>query len=310
MPADAPLRVAESVTLAPARQVSAQDRTRVQAILAYCRRNPSILIGSGLLLSLLVISVIGPLAIDTKEAEPLSAFPALPPSWDYPLGTDNHGRNLLAVIVSGLPSTLQIGFLAGAIGLGLGTVLGFLSGYLGGVLDAVVRLLVDALITVPGLLVLVTIAASLQTFISVTTMALIIASLSWRYPTRIIRAQVLTMRERGYIQVARRNGMNTAEIIFREMLPNLMPFLAASFVAAVSGAILFSVGLEALGLGPQNEPTLGMTIYWSIRFNAMLQGMWWWWLPPIVLLVVLFLGLLLVSMGLDEVANPRMRRSA
>ncbi len=147
-------------------------------------------------------------------------------------------------------------------------------------------------------------------FISVNTMALVIASLAWRQPTRIIRAQVLTMRERAYVQVARRSGMNTLEIIGRELLPNLFPFLAASFVGAVFGAILFSIGLEALGLGPQNQPTLGMTIYWSLRFGALLRGMWWWWMPPIVVLVVLFFGLLLLTIGLDEIANPRLRRTA
>jgi len=126
----------------------------------------------------------------------------------------------------------------------------------------------------------------------------------------VIRSQVLTMRERAYVQVARRSGMNTPEILVRELLPNLFPFLAASFVSAVFGAILFSIGLEALGLGPQNEPTLGMTIYWSIRFNALLRGMWWWWVPPIALLATLFFGLLLLTIGLDEIANPRLRRTA
>jgi len=178
------------------------------------------------------------------------------------------------------------------------------------VVDTIIRLAVDTLLTIPGLLILITIAASIKTFISVNIMALVIASLAWRHPTRIIRSQVLTMRERAYVQVARRSGMNTPEIIVRELLPNLFPFLAASFVGAVSGAILFSIGLEALGLGPQNQPTLGMTIYWSIRFNAILRGMWWWWVPPIVLLVVLFVGLLLLTIGLDEIANPRLRRSA
>ncbi len=287
-----------------------RDRTPSEAIIAYCQRNPQVVIGAAMILLLLLISWVGPLFINTKMADPLSALPALPPSRQYPLGTDDQGRNLLAAMVAGLPDTLRVGFLAGAIGLGIGIVLGFLSGYLGGVVDAIVRIAVDTLLTIPGLLVLITIAASIQTFISVNIMALVIASLAWRHPTRIIRSQVLTMRERAYVQVARRSGMNTLEIVVRELLPNLFPFLAASFVGAVSGAILFSIGLEALGLGPQNQPTLGMTIYWSVRFNAILRGMWWWWFPPIVLLVMLFMGLLLLTIGLDEIANPRLRRTA
>jgi peptide/nickel transport system permease protein len=287
-----------------------RDRTPLEAIVAYCRRNPNVVIGLTMVVILLLIGLVGPFFVDTKRADPLSALPALSPSRQYPLGTDDQGRDLLAVMVAGLPDTMRIGFLAGAIGLGIGIILGFLSGYLGGVVDAVIRIAVDTLLTIPGILILITVAASIKTFISVNIMALVIASLAWRQPTRIIRAQVLTMRERAYVQVARRSGMSTPEIMVRELLPNLFPFLAASFVGAVFGAILFSIGLEALGLGPQNQPTLGMTVYWGIRFNALLRGMWWWWLPPIVTLVVLFFGLLLLTIGLDEIANPRLRRTA
>ena len=92
--------------------------------------------------------------------------------------------------------------------------------------------------------------------------------------------------------------------------PNLLPFLVSSFVTAVSAAILASVGLEAMGLGPQNEPTLGMTIFWIMEFSAFLQGLWWWILPPVAILIVLFVGLYLVNAGLDELANPRLRRRA
>jgi peptide/nickel transport system permease protein len=287
-----------------------RNRTPLEAIGAYCRRNPQVVIGTLLVGLLVLISLIGPLFISTKRADPLSALPSLAPSGQYLLGTDDQGRELLAVLIVGLPATLRIGFLAGAIGLGIGTVLGFVAGYRGGILDALIRIAVDTLLTVPGLLILITIAASIKGFISVNIMALVIALLAWRQPTRIIRAQVLTMRERAYVQVARRSGMSTPEIMLRELLPNLFPFLAASFVGAVFGAILFSIGLEALGLGPQNQPTLGMTIYWGIRFNALLRGMWWWWVPPIIVLVVLFFGLLLLTIGLDEIANPRLRRTA
>ncbi|HUX86832.1 MAG TPA: ABC transporter permease subunit, partial [Chloroflexota bacterium] len=140
-------------------------------------------------------------------------------------------------------------------------------------------------------------------------MALIVASLAWMQPARTIRAQVLSLRERAYVQMAKLSGLSGPEIIVRELIPNLMPYLAASFVGAVAAAILASVGLEALGLGPQNQPTVGMTIYWAISFNALLRGMWWWWLTPIVVLVVLFVALFLISAGLDEIANPRLRRT-
>jgi peptide/nickel transport system permease protein len=287
-----------------------RGRSRLGSIVAYGRRNPQFVAGLLIVLAIVGIGVFGPLFVNPKDAEPLSAIPRLPPSLQYPLGTDDQGRDLLAVLVAGLPLTLKVGFMAGAIGLSIGIVLGLLAGFLGGTVDAVIRMTVDTLLTVPALLVLIIIAASIKGVISVTIMALVIASLAWMYPTRTIRAQILTLRARSYIQIARLSGMGQFEIILREMLPNLSPYLAASFVGAVSAAILASIGLEALGLGPQNEPTVGMTIYWALKFNALLRGMWWWWLPPIVVVVLMFIGLFLISVGLDEIANPRRRRQA
>ena len=88
---------------------------------------------------------------------------------------------------------------------------------------------------------------------------------------------MLTLRERGYVEIARLNGMSGPEIIVRELMPNLLPYLAATLVSSVSAAILASVGLEVLGLGPVEAPTLGMTLYWVIFNAAIINGWWWWW---------------------------------
>ena len=140
-------------------------------------------------------------------------------------------------------------------------------------------------------------------------MAMVVASLAWMWPTRVIRSQVLSMRERAYVQMAKLNGMSNTEIIWKELFPNLLPYLAAQFANAVNWAILSSIGLEALGLGPQNDPTVGMTIYWAITFSALIRGMWWWWAIPIVFIALIFVGLLLITVGLDELANPKQRKA-
>jgi peptide/nickel transport system permease protein len=290
------------------RDISA-TRERLSDFGGYLRRNPALIIGLLIVIALLSIGVVGRLFVDPAQAAPASAPPDLHPSRAYPVGTDDQGRNLFAVIVVGLPLTLRVGFLAGIVGLGIGIVLGFTAGYLGGVPDNVLRTIADVLLTVPSLVVLITIAASIKGVISINIMALVVASLAWMWPTRTIRSQVLSMRARGYVQMAKMSGMKAHEIIFFELMPNLMPYLAASFVGAVGAAILASIGLEALGLGPQNEPTMGMTIYWAIAFNALIRGLWWWWLTPIILLVLLFVGIMLISIGLDEIANPRVRRA-
>ncbi len=279
------------------------------ALLRYARRNVALVVGAFLLLSLLLFVGAGHLLVDTSKSRPLSAPALRPPSRTYPLGTDRQGRDLLAVMVAGTPLTLRIGFIAGFIGVGLGSILGFTSAYYRGKADVVIRGLVDTGLTVPGLLVLIIIAVSIKDGLTVDQMAIVVASLAWLNPTRTIRAQVLSLRERGYVEVARLSGMGGPEIIVKELMPNLMPYLAATLVNAVSNAILASVGLEVLGLGPIEAPTLGMTLYWVNYNAALINGWWWWWTAPIVIILVVFLGLFFLTVGLDEVANPRLRRT-
>jgi len=276
----------------------------------YLRRNRSLVVGALLLLVLVLFVGIGGIFVDTEDARALSVPSLRPPSWDYPFGTDRQGRDLLAVMVAGTPLTLRIGFIAGFLGVSIGAVLGFTAAFYRGMTDTIIRSVADIGLTVPGLLVLILIAVSVKGSLTVNEMALIVASLAWLNPTRTIRAQVLTLREHGYVELAAMSGMSGPEIIFRELMPNLMPYLAATLVSSVSAAILASIGLEVLGLGPMDAPTLGMTLYW-VNFNAaMINGWWWWWVPPIVIIVMVFLGLFFVTVGLDEIANPRLRTSA
>lgn len=276
----------------------------------YLRRNPSLSFGAGLLLIIVLFVVIGHMVVDTENARPLSVRTVQPPSWQYPFGTDRQGRDLLAVMVAGTPLTLRIGFIAGILGVTIGAILAFTAAFYRGWVDAVIRGIADIGLTVPGLLVLIIIAVSVKGSLTVNQMAIVVASLAWLNPTRTIRAQVLTLRERGYVEMARLSGMSGPAIIFFELMPNLLPYLAATLVNAVSAAILASIGLEVLGLGPLEAPTLGMTLYWVNYNAAILNGWWWWWCAPIVVIVLVFLGLFFLTVGLDEVANPRLRRQA
>ena len=282
--------------------------------------NAKLLAGAGLILVILLMGLVGQIFWDTDLAYTGSAPLNLPPFGfeglrgrtgvaEHPLGTENSGRDMLALILVGAPNTFLIGIVAASIGMAVGIVLGFSSGFIGGLLDDVVRLLADITITIPALMILVVINALLRQ-IDIMTMALLIALFIWPSPTRLIRAQVLSMREAGYVRMARLSGASNIAIMFREMLPNLIPYLFASFIAGTTGAILAAVGLETLGLGPQRVPTLGGTIYDAINSAALLRNMWWWWLAPTILLAVMFIGLLLINIGLDEVSNPRLRRAS
>jgi peptide/nickel transport system permease protein len=276
--------------------------------LLYLRRNPTLIAGFVLLLLIAVFVLVGASVTDPDDARPLSYRPSQEPSAEHWLGTDRLGKDILAVMVEGTPQTIRIGLIAGTIGVLIGTVLAFFSGYYGGAFDTFTRSLVDILRTVPALIVLVIIAISVPGEMSVEMMALIVAALAWLGPTRVLRSQVLVIRQQSYVELARFTGMSGPEIIIKEMMPNLMPFIVAVFVTAVAGAILASIGLEALGLGPFESNTLGMTIYWNIWYASLINGWWWWWAPPIIIIVILFVGLFLVSQGLDEWANPRLRK--
>jgi peptide/nickel transport system permease protein len=273
----------------------------------FLRQNPRITAGFALIGLMLLFWLIGYATIGISKAVPLSGQPDLPPSARYPLGTDSAGRQLLPVLIAGIPLTLEVGLLAGGVGLLIGALLGFTAGYFGGPVDAVIRTAADIILPIPALAVLVVIASTIHTLLSVEIMALVIASLAWMYPTRTIRAQVLSIRNRAFVDVGRFSGESHMDIIFRELVPNLLPYLAASFVGAVGAGILAGIGLEALGLGPQDKPTLGMTIFWAIYYGATLRGMWWWWGPPIVVLVLVFMSLFMIAQGLDRYANPRLR---
>src|SRR5262249_37621315 len=153
-------------------------------------------------------------------------------------------RDLLAVMIVGTPKTVYIGLLAGLIGVTIGTVLALTAAYYGGVVDGFIRSVVDIGLTIPTILVLIVLAVGLHASLSINQMALVVASLAWLYPTRTIRAQVLTIRERAYIQIARLSGAKSHQIIFAEIMPNLLPYLAATFVGSVSSAVLVAIGLE------------------------------------------------------------------
>ncbi len=277
----------------------------------YVRRNPSLGWGLAILLGLVLFTTVGRLFVDQESAYAMSVPINLPPSAEYPFGTESQGKDLLACMVRGTGMTLMIGAIAGGIGIGIGTLLGFVSGYYAGsLMDNIITSIVDITLTMPGFFLLILIASTLTdpSELTVMQMGLIVSITAWAFPTRTIRAQVLTMRERPFVMMAKLSGMSGPEIIVKELMPNLMPFLAMGLAGAVYYGVMGSLGLEGMGMGNRREPTLGMTLYWIRHYSAFLRGMWWWILEPVSAIVLLLTSLTLISMGLDEVANPRVRR--
>jgi peptide/nickel transport system permease protein len=271
--------------------------------------NRKFVLGMGIILTLVALAVAGSLLTDPAQRRSGSFPPRQPPGPGGLLGTDSLGRSVAIQMAEAVPKSLQVGLIAATFGTFVGAVIGFASGYFGGIVDALLRILIDVFLSVPSLLFLILIASLLRG-VGVQTMALIIGAFAWASPARQVRAQVLSLKERAFVQVARLSGMPDMEIVFRELMPHMLPWLGANFVNAFIAAILAESGLSILGLGPQREMTLGMMIYWALSYSAILQNLWWWWFTPVLTLMILFFALYLVHLGFDELSNPRLRAQA
>jgi peptide/nickel transport system permease protein len=290
--------------------VPIQEQFQVQQGYAWTlAQNKKFLVGMVLFLTLAVAALIGGLSVSPASRRSGSLPARVRPGLQAVLGSDALGRSIAVQMSEAIPNSMLVGLIAATIGTLLGAVIGFASGYFGGIVDALLRILIDVFLSVPSLLFLILIA-SLVRGVGVQTMALIIGIFAWAWPARQVRAQVLSLKERAFVQVARLSGVSDLGIIFKELMPHMLPWLGANFVNAFIAAILAESGLSILGLGPQREMTLGMMIYWALSYGAILQNLWWWWLTPVLTLMCLFLALYLVHLGFDEVSNPRLRAQA
>lgn len=230
----------------------------------------------------------------------------LPPSAEHWLGTDRWGRDWMAQLLLGLRYSLLIGAIAGLAATFVGILFGFVAGYKGGRLDSFLRTGTDMVLVIPSWPLLVTLSAYIPK-LTIPIMALLLALFSWPWAARTIRSQVMSLKGRPYVDLAIATGMGDLEIIFTEILPNLLPYLGVSLASSMVGAILAEVGLELIGLGPGDITTLGLMINWATRWGALALGKWQMVFAPVVMLVLIFVSLNLINMGLEQAYNPRLR---
>jgi peptide/nickel transport system permease protein len=217
------------------------------------------------------------------------------------------GRDLLAVLVYGTQTSILIGLMAGIMGILVGVAVGFISGYEGGMTDTILVSTTDVFMVLPTWPLIVILSQYLKA-LSLPLFATLLAIFSWPETTRRVRSQVISLKERSFVRLAKLSGQGSLEIAFREIAPNMLPYIGACFASAVSGAVLAESGLSLLGLAPVGTVTLGLNLNYATAYGAMIKGMWWWLVPTILCLVGVFLGLQLINMGLDEIYNPRLRK--
>ena len=251
---------------------------------------------------------------------PGTPFPAnyyplpLPPSSTHWLGTTVFAQDAFSQVVASTQATMFVGLLAAALATVLSIVVGVTGGYIGGTTDEVLSLVANVFLAIPGLPLLIVLADYVPSAgSSILLVAAIIAVTTWAYSARTLRAMTLSLRNRDFVEAARVSGEGRLRIIVAEIVPNLVPLIAASFLFTTLTAIGAYVALAFLGLAgsPTSSPpglwNWGEMLREGFSNNAVRGGWWWWWAPPGVCVALLGTGLALLNFGIDEFINPRLR---
>ena len=275
--------------------------------LHFAVRNPKLVVGLLVVLTFLVLAIAGPWLTDATPFEFGSAL-GEPPSSEHWLGTTSPGQDVYAQFVYGLRSSFVVGALAATVASLLGMAIGFVGGYRGGVVDEILSMLTNIVLVVPTLAVLVIVSAYL-TVGSLATEALLIGLTSWPWAARAIRAQTFSLASRDFVSLARLSGQGTFKVIVREIAPNMSSYLFLTFILLFGGSILIAATLDFLGLGPSEVMSLGLMLNNAVSNAALQLGMWWWFIPPGIGITAIVGGLYIMNVGLDEVFNPKLRRT-
>jgi peptide/nickel transport system permease protein len=275
--------------------------------LYFALRNWKFLLGLGLVLLCLAAAVAGPMLTEHQPLE-FSGPTEQRPSGDYWFGTTSFGQDVFAQFVHGLRAAFLVGALGGGIAWLLGASVGFTAGYRGGWIDDVLNMLTNVVLVIPTLAVLIIVAAYINVH-SYATEAILIGLTSWPWAARAVRAQTFSLKTREFVDIARLSGRNTRQIVATEIAPNMSSYLLMMFILLFGGAILIGAMLDFLGLGPSESVSLGLMMNNAFLASALLLGSWWWFVPPGVGIIAIVGGLYVMNVGLDEVFNPRLRRT-
>ncbi|WP_127473734.1 ABC transporter permease [Microbacterium sulfonylureivorans] len=259
-----------------------------------------------------LLGLVGPLISQNPRN---SDNPSLqPPSAEHWLGTTKLGYDVFAQLVYGTRESLYVGIVAGLVALILAILFGIFAGYFGGVLDEILMVITNIMLVIPGLPLVMVIAAYVQNTPglgplarSSLLVAIVLGITGWAGSAVVLRAQAKSLRTREYVAAARVAGEKPWRVIFVEILPNLVPLIAAQFIFGIIFAVLGEAGLSYLGLGPTGSITLGTMLNDAQTGQAVGTGAWWWFVPPGAVIALLGAGLSLINFAIDEVVNPKLR---
>jgi peptide/nickel transport system permease protein len=231
----------------------------------------------------------------------------LPASVQHPLGGNALGQDIFWKLTYAVRNSLMLGVLAALFSRIIAMANGLISGYVGGRTDRILSTLTDSFIVVPRLPILILLSFALKTEISLFSIGLMLAVLDWAWPSKRYRAQVLSLRERGFTYTSVFSGSNILQVVLKEHFPFLIPYMMADFISGFLWAIAMEITLSVLGLSALTTPTIGTMIYWANYYQALLKGTWRWILPPIFASILTVISFYLISVSMSEFLDPRTR---
>jgi len=229
------------------------------------------------------------------------------PSGKHLLGTTHAGHDILSRLIYGTRVTLSVGLITGIISTFLALTVGMFSGYMKGTTDDIISFVTNVFLVIPSL-PLVIVIASYITFKGVLPIILLLSLTGWAWGARVVRAQVLSLGEREFIKVAEVLGEKPLMIVFREILPNIISLVMATFFTSTIAAIIGEATLEFIGLGNVSTVTWGTMLFWAQNNSALLFNAWWWFLPPGLFIGLLGTSFALMNFAIDEISNPKIRK--
>jgi peptide/nickel transport system permease protein len=265
------------------------------------------MVGLILLLFFVILAVTAPLFVSQQDIGVSNppGQPLQPPSWAFPLGTDDFGRSVLDLVIWGARISLLVGFTATVMTMTVGAAVGIAGGYFGGRTDSVLNAFTNWFLVIPWIPLAIVLASILGQ--SLFNTIIVIGLTSWAGTARLVRADTLSVKQRPYVERGRALGASHWHLVTRHILPNVMPVIFANTVLTVALSILAETTLALLGLGDPGAISWGTTIFEAFTAGALTAGLWWWLIPPGVCICLVALAFTMCGYALDEVFNPRIR---
>jgi peptide/nickel transport system permease protein len=286
--------------------VAPGERRKKGFLRLFIERNKVGMIGYVVFLLILLIAFVGPFFLPARNPTNVSQI-YQPPSGDHWLGTDFSGKDVLYMVVNGGRTLLIVSALAALGSTAIAVIFGALAALLGGLFNTVVLTLADMFLTIPSIILLGVMAVFVR-LDNILLLAVILMIFAWPTLLLAVRAQVLSLKEREYVEAAVMLDLPTRHLLFREVLPNMMPYIVINFVIAMTGAIYAQVILYYLGLVPLQGDNWGLMIQQAYTKGALFyKDSIVYLLAPMFMIVMLQLSLVMISRTLEDVFNPRLR---